>query len=151
MTTKSKTLTQLIREVRTCFNQLRSMVEDLNADLDVNPSMRSIMESLSQNEPLTVPDLAKERGTSRQHVQKVVNGLLEQGFVHKKENPEHKRSILYLLTPEGKKVFAEIRQREAAPLRALSECLSQKDIEAATKVLASMNHQLDQLINQGES
>jgi DNA-binding MarR family transcriptional regulator len=66
-------MTQLIRQVRTCFNQLRTLAENLAADLDVNPSVRAIIESLSQRGPCTVPDLAQERGTSRQHVQTVIS------------------------------------------------------------------------------
>ena len=151
MTANPETLTRLIREVRTCFNQLRSLAESLNADLDVNSSMRAIMESLARDVPRTVPDLAKERGTSRQHVQKVINGLLDQDMVKAVENPEHKRSVLYLLTSKGDKVFAEIRQRETAPMRVLSEALSQADIEQTAEVLSRMNHELDHLINQGES
>ena len=151
MTAEPETLTHLIREVRTCFNQLRSLAESLNADLDVNPSMRAIMESLVRDVPRTVPDLATERGTSRQHVQKVINGLLEQDLVKAVENPEHKRSVLYLLTPEGEKVFTEIRQREAAPMRALSEALSQSDTKHTAEVLSRMNQTLDHLINHGEN
>ena len=150
MTAETETLTRLIREIRTCFNQLRSLAESLGADLEVNPSMRAIMESLFRDVPMTVPDLAKERGTSRQHVQKVINGLLDQGLVTVVENPEHKRSVLYLLSPKGEGVFAEIRQREAAPMRALSEALDQAEIENTAAVLSRMNDQLNQLINQGE-
>lgn len=151
MTANPETLTRLIREVRTCFNQLRSLAESLSADLDVNPSMRAIMESLDGDVLRTVPDLAVERGTSRQHVQKVINGLLDQGMVRAEENPEHKRSVLYLLTPKGEQVFTEIRKRETAPMRALSKTLSQSDAEKTCEVLSRMNQELDHLINQGES
>ena len=151
MTTQTKTLTHLIREVRTCFNQLRTLAETLSADMEVNPSMRAIMESLSQKVPRTVPDLAKERGTSRQHVQKVINSLLDEDLVLTVENPEHKRSVLYLLTPKGDQVFREIRQREAAPMRSLAQALDQSDIAVAADVLARMNQQLSHLINQGET
>ena len=151
MTTQTEILTRLIREVRTCFNQLRTLSELLNTDLGVNASMRAIMESLSQNVPRTAPDLAQERGTARQHVQRVINRLLDQDLVRVEENPDHKRSVLYQLTPKGKTIFAEIRQREAAPMRSLSETFSQADVAAAAEVLFKMNHELDQLINQGET
>jgi len=151
MTKQTETLTRMIREVRTCFNQLRTLSETLNADLGIQPSMRAIMESLTGNETRTVPDLAQERGTSRQHVQKVINGLLDRDLVRSKENPEHKRSVIYMLTPKGEQIFTEIRLREAAPMRSLSETLSQADIHAAAEVLSRMNHQLDHLINQGET
>jgi len=150
MNTKTETLTKLIREVRTCFNQLRTLAETLNADLGVNPSMRAVMESLSRNTPRTVPDLAQERGVSRQHVQKVINALLDQDMVQSGENPDHKRSVLYLLTPIGEQLFTEIRQREADPMRSLSAALSHSDMTTTAEVLSRMNQELDQLINQGE-
>lgn len=151
MTTQTETLTRLIREVRTCFNQLRTLSELLNADLGINASMRAIMESLSQNVPRTAPELAQERGTARQHVQRVINRLLDQDLVRIEENPDHKRSVLYLLTPKGEKVFTEIRKREADPMRSLSETFSQADINVAADVLLRMNHKLDHLIKQENS
>jgi DNA-binding MarR family transcriptional regulator len=150
MTTNTKAMTGLIREVRTCFNQLRTLAENLNADLGINPSMRAIMESLSHATPRTVPDLAQERGTSRQHVQKVINGLLDQDLAKSEENPDHKRSVLYLLTAKGEAAFTEVRQREAAPMQTLSDALKQSEITAATGLISRMNQELDQLINHGE-
>jgi DNA-binding MarR family transcriptional regulator len=150
MTTKAQSMTQLVRQVRTCFNQLRSLAENLAADLDVNPSMRAIMESLSQRGPCTVPDLAQERGTSRQHVQKVINALLDQGHVQSQDNPEHKRSVLYLLTTQGAEIFAEIRRREMAPMGKLTDALDQTDITAAAEVLARLNLELECIINKGD-
>ncbi|MFT6607925.1 MAG: DNA-binding MarR family transcriptional regulator [Halocynthiibacter sp.] len=143
-------MTQLIRQVRTCFNQLRTLAENLAADLDVNPSVRAIIESLSQRGPCTVPDLAQERGTSRQHVQTVINALLDQGHVRREDNPEHKRSLLYMLTTQGEEVFSEIQRREKAPMRELTAALEQADIAAAGEVLARLNLELECIINKGE-
>jgi DNA-binding MarR family transcriptional regulator len=150
MTTKAQSMTQLIRQVRTCFNQLRTLAENLAADLDVNPSMRAIIESLSQRGPCTVPDLAQERGTSRQHIQTVINALLDQGHVRREDNPEHKRSLLYMLTTQGEEVFSEIQRREKAPMRELTAALEQADIAAAGEVLARLNLELECIINKGE-
>ena len=113
--------------------------------------MRAIMESLAGDAARTVPDLARERGTSRQHVQKVINGLLEQKMVHSEANPDHKRSVLYLLTPKGAQIFTEIRRRETAPMQSLSKAFAPADIETTTGILSRMNQQLAQLIHQGES
>ena len=150
MTTNTEAMTRLIRQVRTCFNQLRTLSETLSADLGINPSMRAIMEGLSQKVPRTVPDLALERGTSRQHIQKVINVLLEQDLVRSEENPEHKRSALFQLTPKGEEAFTRIRQREAAPMGSLSKALAEADVIAAADVLSRMNQELDHLITQGE-
>ncbi len=151
MTEKTESLTRLIREVRTCFNQLRSLAESTNADLEVTASMRAILESLFRDVPMTVPDLARARGTSRQHVQKAINGLPDQGLVTAVENPGHKRSVRDHLSPEGRGVFAEIGSREAAPMRALSQALDLAEIETAAAVLSRLNQRLDHLINPGET
>lgn len=150
MTVNIEALTGLIREVRTCFNQLRSLSEQLIEDLGINPSMRAVMESLSANVPRTVPELAQERGTSRQHVQKVINALLDQGLVHSQKNPEHKRSVHYLMTEKGAAVFKEIRMREASPMAALSEAFEAKELTGSVDVLSRMNEELKHLINIGE-
>ena len=150
MATNAQSMTQLIRQVRTCFNLLRTLAENLAADLDVNPSMRAIIQSLSESGPSTVPDLARERGTSRQHVQTVINALLDQGHVQRKDNPEHKRSPLYLLSPQGDAVYSEIQRRETAPMKDLTDAMEQADIAAASEVLARLNLEIEGIINKGD-
>ncbi|MFY0681175.1 MAG: winged helix-turn-helix transcriptional regulator [Thalassovita sp.] len=150
MATKAQSMTQLIRQVRTCFNLLRTLAENLAADLDVNPSMRAIIQSLSESGPSTVPDLARERGTSRQHVQTVINALLDQGHVQRKDNPEHKRSPLYLLSTQGDAVYSEIQRRETDPMKDLTDAMEQADIAAASEVLARLNLEIECIINKGD-
>ena len=108
MAEQQKELTALIREIRTAFNRLKSVAEELHADLDINPSMRAVLQALILNAPQTVPDIAKAKGVSRQHVQKNMNALLEKGLVHAQDNPDHKRSVLYVPTPSGNDIFAKM-------------------------------------------
>lgn len=143
MTDSVATLTLLIREVRTCFNQLKSLAEHLHADLDVNPSMRAILEGLSQRSPQTAPDIARARGVSRQHVQKIVNTLLDRGFIRVLDNPDHKRSVMYALTPQGGAIFAEMRTREEEPLKTLSRNLPEPGLKAAGSTLARLNREIE--------
>ena len=136
------TLTQLIREIRTCFNLLKMLSEELNAGLGINPSMRAVLESLNVHAGRTVPELARPRGVSRQHIQTVMNALLEQGLVRAEDNPDHKRSVLYLLTPKGAKTFDEVRRREAEPMTKLAAALPEQDLEQARRLIAKLNNQL---------
>lgn len=145
-----ETLTHLIREVRTCFNQLKSLSDQLNEGLGVNASMRAVLEGLHSNDGRTVPDLARERGVSRQHVQTVMNSLLDRNLVRAEDNPEHKKSVLYVLTPKGAEIFAEVGRREAAPMVSLADAFSEQEINTACALLARMNRELKAQIKTGD-
>lgn len=146
MTEATETLVSLIREIRTCFNLLKSLAEQLGSDLGINSSMRAVLEGLGSSSGRTVPDLARERGVSRQHIQTVVNALLEENLVSVVENPEHKRSVLYLLTPGGAATFAEIQKREANPLAALACALPEDGVLQSRALIARLNEELKSLI-----
>lgn len=146
MDEKRLAMAQLIREVRTCFNQMKGLAERLSADLGVNPSMRSIMESLAGGKRRTVPDLAKERGVSRQHVQTVMNMLLDRGLADATDNPDHKRSPLYGLTDEGEANFRLIRERETQPLAELTDALDHSEITAVVSALRNLNLELSDIL-----
>src|SRR6266540_2967932 len=53
------------------------------------------------NRPLTVPQIARRMGLTRQAVQASVNRLLSEGLVEADENPDHRRSPLMHLTELG--------------------------------------------------
>lgn len=139
MTRQQKELAALIGEIRTAFNRLKSIAEALHADLEINPSLRAVLQALVLRAPQTVPEIAKDKGVSRQHVQKIMNVLLANGLVQVEGNPDHKRSVLHRPTPLGESLFAEIQAREAAPLTILADALPEADVVAATRLLADLN------------
>ena len=62
---------------------------------------------------MTVPQIAKLKGVTRQHIQLLADALVAAGLAAVKENPAHRRSSLIALTEKGKRVFAKMRAREA--------------------------------------
>jgi DNA-binding MarR family transcriptional regulator len=151
MSTTAEDMTALIREIRTAFNQLRSLAESLHADLGINPSMRAMLEALAIKTPQTVPEIAKSRGVSRQHVQKIMNALVEDSLVRVTDNPDHRRSVLYQLTQLGKNRYTQIRAREAAPLALLADKLSEQEVAQGTRCLAHLNHAIDSHLKKRKS
>jgi len=151
MTPKEKQLYAVFHEVRTCFNQMKSLAEQLHQDLGVNPSMRAVMEALSAKSPQTVPDIAKSKGVSRQHIQTVMNSLQKEGFVDTLDNPAHKRSPFFDLTSKGRKVFTKIKEREKAPLHRLAATMSSESLECAQEALLQLNQHLNNEILEGGS
>ncbi|WP_246043950.1 MarR family winged helix-turn-helix transcriptional regulator [Ruegeria sediminis] len=111
--------------------------------------MRAVLQALILKAPQTVPDIARAKGVSRQHVQKNMNALLEKGLVQAQDNPDHKRSGLYLPTPAGQELFAEIQAREDAPMAALAEALVAHDVAASARLLARLNDALETMMEKG--
>ena len=65
--------------------------------------------ALSQN-GLTVPGIARVLGQSRQAVQRITDVMVEDKLLEYSENPKHKRSVLVLLSDEGKEVYNTLRE-----------------------------------------
>src|SRR5712671_2686254 len=63
--------------------------------------------------PLTVPQIARRMGLTRQAVQASVNRLLGEGLAEGGENPDHRRSPLIRMTELGSRKYAAIQKRQA--------------------------------------
>jgi DNA-binding MarR family transcriptional regulator len=59
---------------------------------------------------LTVPGIARVLGQSRQAVQRITDVMAQDGLITYEPNPKHKRSVLVLLTDEGKSAYHALRE-----------------------------------------
>jgi DNA-binding MarR family transcriptional regulator len=98
-------------------------------------AQRAVLEFLLMNGPATVPAIARARRVTRQHVQALVNPLLEGGYVDSVENPDHKRSRLIALTPAGDRLIRSMRRTEMDFLAAADPGLAAGQLVQATEVL----------------
>ena len=85
---------ELLDEVRLLFHVGTEAAERLHAEESVGASLRAVLEHLTHHAPTTVPAIARSRRVSRQHIQVLVNELLELGLVRLEDNPAHARSHL---------------------------------------------------------
>ena len=65
--------------------------------------------ALSRN-GLTVPGIARVLGQSRQAVQRITDVMASDGLLEYSSNPKHKRSVLVLLSEQGKEVYNTLRE-----------------------------------------
>jgi len=114
-------LYRVILGTRRLFHVLAEASSELSADTGITASMRAVLEVLFPGAQLTVPEIARRKKVTRQHIQQIVNRLQADGQVELIENPSHKRSQLVKLTPKGTASFRQIVAREQALLSALEE------------------------------
>jgi DNA-binding MarR family transcriptional regulator len=129
--------------VRRLFHKLAHGAAALHADSDISVGMRAVLESVIDGGPQTVPQMARIRPVTRQHIQTLVNALIEGGYVDMAENPRHKRSQLVKATKKGERAFAAMRARENEAFRRARIALSAEDLHKARKVLQSLTETFD--------
>ena len=136
---------QLFDEVRLLWNLLVQTGERLHADEQITIAMRAVLEFLVLRGPATVPQIARGRYVTRQHIQELVNALVERGLVEMADNPAHRRSRLTRLTPLGEETIERIRRREQRVYRKLNLGVKHIDLERAERTLRSVRNVLAEL------
>ncbi|HEX6514036.1 MAG TPA: MarR family transcriptional regulator [Nocardioidaceae bacterium] len=58
--------------------------------------------SVASEHPVQVPEIARRLGQVRQGVQRVVDELVEDGYLTRRPNPAHARSPLFAISPHGR-------------------------------------------------
>lgn len=132
----------LSRAVRSLFHKMGAAVSLLHEGDEtasgITAGMRAVLESVIEGGPKTVPEMARARPVSRQHIQTLVNELLAAGLVEFRDNPAHRRSKLVAPTKAGEAAFASLRAREAAALTRLAVDIDAAEMRAATLALQQL-------------
>jgi len=127
----------LFDEVRGLSLTLKQWGDALHEASGLAASTRGILDALLLGGAATVPRIARERGASRQHVQQLVDALLERDLVQRKRNPNHKRSSLIALTDKGRALAENMRAEERNAIGRIQAGVSDHAIEEAQLVLAA--------------
>lgn len=123
--------------------RLRAAAAELHLDSELTAARRGVLESLQQYGDQTVPEIARARPASRQHVQSLVNGLLADALVERVDNPAHRRSKRMRITAGGRALLDGLHRREAEALKALAPGLDPWRLREATQVLAELRTALE--------
>ena len=134
-----KLLGGVVEETRSLFHVLKVVAKELHAEDRVTAGKRGVLLGLHRLGPQTVPQMAKARPVSRQHIQSLVNPLAKDGHVEFVANPAHRGSPLVRLTANGAKLAERMLRRESGPLGWVAEQISEEDLKKTTATLNKMN------------
>jgi len=93
--------------------------------------------------PLTVPQIARAMGLTRQSVHGTVARLRADGLLESAPNPYHRRSRLVRLTGAGERSYEAMERRQAVWVNRLSAGVRKADIELAAGVLDELCARLE--------
>jgi DNA-binding MarR family transcriptional regulator len=86
-------------------------------------------------QPLTVSDIAREMGLTRQSVQRVADLLVERRLAEYRTNPAHARAKLLAPTDAGWEAIGRLRAGTLAWARAVTDEIGEADIRHAVQVM----------------
>jgi DNA-binding MarR family transcriptional regulator len=142
MTRQAQDLYLLIRRIRSCFHQLKALGDELHGGIGITVAMRAVMETLAEDGDQTVPQMARLKAVSRQHIQVNVDALAKARLVTLRDNPGHKRSPIVALTSKGRTVFAGMRRREGGVLERMAKAFTADQLQKASDTLTKLKQSI---------
>jgi DNA-binding MarR family transcriptional regulator len=133
----------LIEEAAAVSRRLQAVLEKLHGGDAPPRGRRALLRDLARLGPQTVPQLARRGSVTRQHVQALVNGLAEAGYVELLANPVHRRSKLVGLTERGGELITELEIRERELYSALEVAEPVAELRRAADILRSVRGSLE--------
>ena len=107
---------------------------------ELRTAEHAVLEIVHRAGSITVPQIARERSTSRQNIQILVDRLETEGLVEFIDNPAHKRSALVRLTGPGKASLAGGEQARAQFWSEIHSRVSEAEITATLSLLRKLQN-----------
>jgi DNA-binding MarR family transcriptional regulator len=136
---KAEAIAELVLEVAQCFFRIRALGQKTGLITSWGGGAFGFMRSLALLGPLTVPQIAHMRPTSRQRMQRLADELAAEGLVKFIDNPKHRRSKLVRLTPKGDARYRELNARFLAIASTLGVALNEPDIRRTTEIVRQLS------------
>jgi DNA-binding MarR family transcriptional regulator len=93
--------------------------------------------------PLTVPQIARRMGLTRQTVHVTVRRLVDDGLLELAPNEDHSRSHLVRFTELGAEKILAMDVRQAAFANKLGEGIDDESLDAALRVIEELSARLE--------
>src|SRR3984893_9925193 len=136
---KAEAVAELMLEVAQCFFRIRAVGQKTGFITSWGGGAFGFMRSLALFGPLTVPQIAKMRPTSRQRMQRLADELAAGGLVEFVDNPKHRRSKLVRLTSKGEARCRELNARFLSIASTMGVALREADIRETIEIVRHLS------------
>jgi DNA-binding MarR family transcriptional regulator len=140
----SAAVTALILETFRLNGRLLAAGDDLVRGLDLTSARWQVLGAVAAAPiPLSVAQVARSMGLTRQAVQRLANEMERDGLLRFAANPNHRRAKLVVLTPRGQSAYGAAMKRQHPWAQALAQGLTVQQVSAATLVLKRLRQRLE--------
>lgn len=141
-TAKGQSLTELILEVFPLHGDILTAGDGIGAELGLTSALWQVLGAL-EDAPLTVPQIGRVMGLTRQSVQRSINIMERDGLVELIPNPDHKTSSLVQMSAKGRTTFQKIMHLQVLWSNKLAEGMKADELKTAIRVLRSLRESLN--------
>jgi DNA-binding MarR family transcriptional regulator len=139
---KAEAVAELMLDVAQCFFRIRAMGQRTGLITSWGGGAFGFMRSLALLGPLTVPQIAEMRPTSRQRMQRLADELAAEGLVEFADNPKHRRSKLVRLTAMGDARYRELDSQLLSIASTVGLALGETEIRKTTEIVRRLSDDL---------
>ena len=142
-TPASNALTDLIRTVlRMNATVQKSGTRLMRGTGITNARWQTLSELFALEKPVTVSELARHMGLTRQAVQRLADDMASDGLVEFAENRSDARAMHLLLTKAGRVMYHEALEREWQWTNAIAEDFDAEQIARAVALLGAITKKM---------
>ncbi|MCL6417699.1 MarR family transcriptional regulator [Aestuariirhabdus sp. Z084] len=135
-TAAGELFTQLTLEVFKLSGMLSNDGDQLTKEFGITSSRWKILGALDISPtPLTVSEIGRAMGQSRQAVQRLVDVMVKDDLLHLVDNPNHKRAKLIELAPKGSEVCQQLYQKWIPEAERHAQALSAEELKVTLAVI----------------
>nr|WP_202422768.1 MarR family transcriptional regulator [Gordonia sp. SID5947] len=121
--------------------QFLALAEELARPAGLTATRWQVVGAVLQ-QPLTVSDIARAMGITRQSVQRTADLLAADGLVEYRDNPGHRRAKLVHATPAGVAAVRRINPDHRAAAARIASSMSPEDWQRALDALRELSSAL---------
>jgi DNA-binding MarR family transcriptional regulator len=142
---KGEAIAELVLEIALCFFRIRAVGQKAGLITEWGGGAFGFLRSLALQGPLTVPQIAQMRPTSRQRMQRLADELAAEGLVAFVDNPKHRRSKLVQLTATGARRYREMNARFLAIASMMGGNVRETDVRVAIATVRRLSEEVKEL------
>jgi DNA-binding MarR family transcriptional regulator len=101
---------------------------------------------IRHGQPMTVPQLTHELGLTRQAVGRVINAMLDDGFLIQTDNPLHQTSKLLTVTASGREAYQHVVNNQSELSRLPPESITDDALLITANTLQTLVDRFEWLV-----
>lgn len=136
MDDKAKLIDEIVELHRQVNKALRRHESELWMQLNLTIAQLKSLFFISDHNGITPGKLAQALHVTPANVTGIIDRLVEQGLVTRRENPEDRRTLLLRTTDRGEAILAELRERRIAQLSSVLASLNEDELVLVAHGLA---------------
>ncbi len=94
----------------------------------ITPSQGFVLHLVAKNSPANVKTIAKELNITSSAATQLIDGLVEKGYLVRKNDPKDRRLSFLLLPEKAKKLFEEFKENRAQKMIAVFNALTDEEL-----------------------